>query len=145
MDGVAAVDHGVLAVDADLRVARLELTDVQRFGELAAEPVVGLELVRLRVREVDDELLLQVRMRRDVIRHIVAVHADLDAQGLPPVDLGLIRLEVIELCTASRFAASLLCGRMAERHASSMKHSAAARHILLNKKGSSFSSPSCMS
>ena len=96
MDGVAAVDHGVLAVDADLRVARLELTDVQRFGELAAEPVVGLELARLRVREVDDELLLQVRMRRDVIRHIVAVHADLDAQGLPPVDLGLIRLEVIE-------------------------------------------------
>ena len=96
MDGVAAVDHGVLAVDADLRVARLELTDVQRFGELAAEPVVGLELARLRVREVDDELLLQVRMRRDVIRHIVAVHADLDAQGLPPVDLGLIRLKVIE-------------------------------------------------
>ena len=96
MDGVAAVNHGVLAVDADLRVARLELADVQRFGELAAELVVGLELARLRVREVDDELLLQVRMRRDVVRHIVAVHADLDAQGLAPVDLGLIRLEVIE-------------------------------------------------
>lgn len=100
--GVAAVDDRVLAVDADLRVARLELTDVQVLGVLAAEAVVGLELARLRVREVDDELLLEVGARRDIVRHIVPVHADLDAQGLATVDLRLIRLEVIE--SVHRFA-----------------------------------------
>ena len=136
--GVAAVDDRVLAVDANLRVARLELTDVQVLGVLGEQRVVRLELARLRVREVDDELLLEVGARRDIVRHIVPVHADLDAQGLATVDLRLIRLEVIE--SVHRFAPCRLTilrqdgrrtGEQHQEHGSSTAYLAEQKEFLL--------------